>query len=779
MAINNLKNKVSKDDMDKVDIMNNKPEYEQGFEPLDSEESGGIIFDNLFGDDGDESFGKDTGIGSSGGAFGGNIQTTGGTDLFNGVNLQGNTVANNNTNQLNTQVVRQRKPDRFDKAAGAIADEAMDTAKHGWGLAKEMAESIRHKNKDDIAYFSGVIIKSGAIIGGLSFVIGLLGGHIFGISALKVFGNGMTITLNFIVSSLLMVGTGFIGISVSAFIIMRKPDVGNSKEQGNLDNNVSKNNIDSSSFFNDTSSRISDGIDFSSLDEDDEEEDGLEDFTIDDLETFDIDEALKSVTSSHDDIEIMDGGTLGTYVESKVDFEQSINNVAENTGYINREILFNTFKGFFPLSTPHFSKVTELAEYSDDFRTINTICLKALANVKKCEIEEIKSKVESVRESFFSYEIRLKRERGITKLDDIRNEMEAYFREGSEDYSVSASVDMEGDFYKIVVTKGVKALITIGDVLQDKQACDYFLNKKTRLPLIAGITEFGKPVLVDAKNFDTTLIAGKQRSGKSWYLLQMIVSLMAFNTPEEVQFIIVDPKESNLFKNVALMPHVCGLHNGDNILEIMKDIIERESPRRKKILADNRCDTIWELWDKGIKIPVLYLVIDEVMTITGRLGTLASEFSSLMMVIMSQLPSQGIRIIMVPHRAQGVIDKTNRTLISYAAVVRGENEVIKETLGVTKWTRTLVNEGDIALKMNGEGKELFVKGPGLTTSDSENNDLILSLAKAYYKMGVDIPDIRSLGATYNRNDDYIRKELENLGTNHVQYNADNIFNDLD
>ena len=63
---------------------------------------------------------------------------------------------------------------------------------------------------------------------------------------------------------------------------------------------------------------------------------------------------------------------------------------------------------------------------SDEFATIETICLKALSNVCKCEMEEVKSNLESAEESYFSYELRMKRIRGVNKTEEIAREMEAY-----------------------------------------------------------------------------------------------------------------------------------------------------------------------------------------------------------------------------------------------------------------------------------------------------------------------------------------------------------------
>ena len=333
---------------------------------------------------------------------------------------------------------------------------------------------------------------------------------------------------------------------------------------------------------------------------------------------------------------------------------------------------------------------------------------------------------------------------------------------------------MEGDFYKIIVNKGVSKIITIGDIIRSEEAEEFFLDENNVFPVIAGVNINGKPVLADAKLFDTVLIAGKQRSGKSWHVLSFLVTMMAFNTPEDIQLLIIDPKDTNLFKTVGLMPHVCGVHNCDNILDILRDIVDKEGKRRKKILIDNRCDDIWELRDsKGIKLPILYIVIDEIMTVKAELGININEFFELSKVIISQLPSLGIRLLMVPHRAQGVVDKTIRSLITYAAAIMADKEVVCETLDIKRWNYPLVNKGDAALRIQGINKEFFAKSVALTTSNSRNREVIRDLATSFYRMGVYIPDMRTIGLGYNRNEDYIKEELKKLTDGYeLQYNLD-------
>ena len=277
------------------------------------------------------------------------------------------------------------------------------------------------------------------------------------------------------------------------------------------------------------------------------------------------------------------------------------------------------------------------------------------------------------------------------------------------------------------------------------------------------------------------LIAGKPRSGKSWYLLSILMSMMLFNSPELVQFIIIDPKESNLFKTIALMPHVCGLHTDEDILTILDDIINIEAPRRKKILSDHRCDDIWALRKKGVNLPVLYLVIDEYMTVIGNLADdkdKIAEFNTKMRVLISQLPSQGIRLMFVPHRATGVVDKTNRTMIQFTACVRSDSADVIDTLGIKKWDRALTQPGDIAYKSSSSRNAKYVRGAALTCDDGENTLFIETAAKAFYKMGVNIPDMSCMRIACNRDEKMIHEELDD-GTTRVQYDVNNVFDNID
>ena len=109
-------------------------------------------------------------------------------------------------------------------------------------------------------------------------------------------------------------------------------------------------------------------------------------------------------------------------------------------------------------------------------------------------------------------------------------------------------------------------------------------------------------------------------------------------------------------------------------------------------------------------------------------------------------------------------------MIQFAAAVRANVDDVKDTLSIQKWTRALTNQGDVAIKSSSMKNAMFVRGAALTTSDESNSTFIETAAKAFYKMGVDLPDMSTMRFAVNRDEDAVREQL--IGNrNRIQYDA--------
>lgn len=786
-----LDGRVSQDDIDKVSDIRNHSEFEDGFGGDDSGLFGGddmSDFDDLndlFGDSGsssdgfgDSSFGDNSsGGGSSNSSFGGGGNTFGNSgDTFGGSGFGnggssfgggnsfgggfgggGNTFGSNGGfggNSLfpqNNQQAQPQQPDTMDK----LMDASVTAAQNIGEILLDMIKSLKDRNADDFGYLGTNLIKAGICMAPSGFILGIVGA-LGQISALGWQG----LPLNLMLSGGMCLGTGAISLGASALVLTKAGD----REIGSMDdipNNTSENSATDD--YEDSAGDIMDdlfGDDFDSMfDSADTNESTFDNFNSIEPEETPAPEPI-------DDIE-----------PEPIDYNALIANVPENS-FMSRKTLVETFCSLFRPNTPGFADKKDVIKDSSDWQTLETICMKALSNLTNQSFDEIDTELDSASETLFSYELKLKRINKVKKPEELAKEIELYMKD-DENPNVTVTATISGDFYKIIITKGENPVVTFGDVFNIDYCKEFFLNERNKLPMITGITDLGKVILDDAKSFDTMLIAGKPRSGKSWYVLSILISLMLFNLPEDVQFIIIDPKESNLFFTMSYMPHVCGIHNDKQILKILDDIIEVEAPRRRKLLSDNKCDDIWALRSKGIKLPVLYLVIDEYITLYNNLNKdQQKEFDSKIQTLISQLPFLGIRLLFVPHRATGVVNKTNRTMLQFTAAVRADIEDVKDTLGINSWSRALTKPGDIAVKNSSMTTATFVKGAALTPSDEENAKFIESAAKVFYKMGVDMPDMTNMRIACNRNEEKIREEL--MGDNNrIQYDASTLLDDID
>ena len=642
-------------------------------------------------------------------------------------------------------------------------DGSIKVGKQAFSILKQVVAQFKNRTYDDLGYFSRNMIITGAAVGGASLVI-LIAGAI----AKLGFITGQTVIPTSLVSGILVCGIGMVSMGQAAIAIENSQDDDSRVEQ-----------------MPDVQQEVQDDA---SQDYEDNLGDELSDlFGDDDTETFDTVDGTGDLEDEPEDP--YNWGNNGGDEDPVEEIpeaqspEEALSNVKENQ-ILSRHNLIENMLPFFPKNTPDFADMREIDAQSEQFQTLETVTVKAIANVMQTEIEDVPTRLEKAEEGLFSYRLRFKRINSLNtdaKKQALADEFVNYIRENPKDYTIQAEVELDGDFFVVTVNKGATKVVTIGDVLQNRDNREFFEDEKHKIPLIVGLDDIGQVILDDAKPFDTMMICGKPRSGKSWYVFNILLSMMAFNSPEDVQFVIVDPKKANLFFKLQLLPHVIGIHDDKNILEIMDDIIENEGERRKKLLMNNECDDIWGLRKKGIKLPILYLVIDEVITVTNNLKNkdpkLEKEFNQKLQVLISELPYVGIRLIFVPHRATGIVNKTNRTLLQFITAVRADKDVVEEALGVTKWTRQLTMPGDMAVQVQTRRDPFYARGPAIATSDEETAKIMVGIAKAYYKLGVEESDLKkTLTIAYNRNEDEIRQKLRG---DIIQYDASRVLNDDD
>ena len=145
-----------------------------------------------------------------------------------------------------------------------------------------------------------------------------------------------------------------------------------------------------------------------------------------------------------------------------------------------------------------------------------------------------------------------------------------------------------------------KEQVFLKDVLDN----DGFTNSSLRLPIALGVDFVGTPVIADLTKMPHLLIAGTTGSGKSVALNAMICSILFKAQPDDVKFLMIDPKRLELSSYEGI-PHL--MHpvvvDPKKASQVLRWTVE-EMERRYRVISDlgvKSIDTYNELLLKNPK----------------------------------------------------------------------------------------------------------------------------------------------------------------------------------
>ncbi|HTA30392.1 MAG TPA: DNA translocase FtsK, partial [Candidatus Cybelea sp.] len=103
----------------------------------------------------------------------------------------------------------------------------------------------------------------------------------------------------------------------------------------------------------------------------------------------------------------------------------------------------------------------------------------------------------------------------------------------------------------VEVPNAVKTKVIMRDLLESEE----WANNKARIPLALGKDVYGHPIIADLAEMPHLLIAGSTGSGKSVSINAIIASLLYKFSPDQLRFVMIDPKVVELQQYNAL-PHL-------------------------------------------------------------------------------------------------------------------------------------------------------------------------------------------------------------------------------
>ncbi|MDR0646917.1 MAG: DNA translocase FtsK [Puniceicoccales bacterium] len=276
--------------------------------------------------------------------------------------------------------------------------------------------------------------------------------------------------------------------------------------------------------------------------------------------------------------------------------------------------------------------------------------------------------------------------------------------------------------------------VCLREILESKA----WAHSDAEIPIVLGKEVTGKPIVADLTKMPHLLIAGSTGSGKTVCINAIIASLLFHSSPEELKFIMVDPKivEMKLYNDLPhmLIPVVT---EPKRVPSALKWLIG-EMERRYQLFAGHGARNIAIFNDKVKKLstenaaeknmrhlPYIVCIIDELadlmMVAPGDIETCIARLAQL-------ARAAGIHLIIATQRPSvnvitGIIKANLPSRIAFKVASKVDSRTILDVGGAD----SLIGKGDMLFIPPGASQ--LIRAQGAWVSDEEINDMVQFLTK--------------------------------------------------
>jgi len=298
----------------------------------------------------------------------------------------------------------------------------------------------------------------------------------------------------------------------------------------------------------------------------------------------------------------------------------------------------------------------------------------------------------------------------------------------------------------IEVPNPKRQVVALRDLLSDAA----YQKSPSRLTLALGKDIMGSPVITDLAKMPHLLIAGATGSGKSVGLNAMILSILFKAQPDEVRFLLIDPKriELSTYEGIPHLLHPVVFNPKEATTALHWAVGEME--RRYALLSDLAVRNIDGYnvkarvkkpdprVEEGLlprSLPYLVIIIDELadlMLVSSR------DTEEYLIRLAQKARASGIHLIVATQRPSvdvitGLIKANFPTRVSYQVASRADSRVILDSMGAER----LLGMGDLLFLPPGTSRIKRIHGPYV--SDEEVNrvvEFLRSQAAPEYEAGI-------------------------------------------
>ena len=249
------------------------------------------------------------------------------------------------------------------------------------------------------------------------------------------------------------------------------------------------------------------------------------------------------------------------------------------------------------------------------------------------------------------------------------------------------------------------------------------------LDFVAGQKADGRFEVVDIAKAPHMLIAGTTGSGKTIFLYSIIVSLLYKYPMEDLEFLIIDPKQTD-FVFFEDLPNLYGGHvvvDAEEALEMIQRINDVDKERRMQQLRFCRSRDIGSYNEKNPdhRMKRLIIIIDEYADLiqTAEMQGKRKEFEKFLSMLAQKVRSLGIHLIIATQRpSANIVTGVLKANIPYRISFRLPSHTDSQTILDMPGAENLLGKGDMLMVADSD----TIRMQGLYISEDELDNFVKS-----------------------------------------------------
>ncbi len=255
--------------------------------------------------------------------------------------------------------------------------------------------------------------------------------------------------------------------------------------------------------------------------------------------------------------------------------------------------------------------------------------------------------------------------------------------------------------------------VYIKDILTSSE----FQSSPKKLTIALGKDITGKPAVSDLADMPHLLIAGATGSGKTVCVNSLIVSLLYRATPQELKFLMIDPKMVEMSGYNGLPHLLCPVVTDAKKVSTALGWVVNEMEERYRVLAKSASRNIegYNQKNPDEKMSYIVVVIDE---LADLMAVAANQIETAITRLAQLSRAVGIHLILATQRPSvdvitGVIKANFPARISFKVASKVDSRTVLDANGADK----LLGKGDMLFMRPGESK--IIRAQGALLKDSE------------------------------------------------------------